>query len=78
MDCRKASSGGILTAVLLTVTVASARLQSQEFRALWADTFHPGLRTSAEVSQMVADARAGNFNALIVEVRRVLTSSRAT
>ncbi len=37
---------------------------------MWADTFHAGLRNSSEVSQMVADARAGNFNAVIVEVRK--------
>jgi uncharacterized lipoprotein YddW (UPF0748 family) len=34
------------------------------------DTFNPGLRNSAEVSRLVADARAGHFNALIVEVRK--------
>jgi len=69
MACRKASLGGF-SIVLLFFAWITPRLQSQEFRALWADTFHPGLRTSAEVSQMVADARAGNFNALIVEVRK--------
>ncbi len=45
-------------------------LAAQEFRALWADTFHPALRNSTEVSQLVANARAGRFNAVIVEVRK--------
>jgi uncharacterized lipoprotein YddW (UPF0748 family) len=44
--------------------------QSQEFRALWVDTFHPALRNATEVSNLVADARTGNFNAVVVEVRK--------
>ncbi|HXG47184.1 MAG TPA: family 10 glycosylhydrolase, partial [Methylomirabilota bacterium] len=42
----------------------------QEFRALWVDAFHAGFRTPAEVTQLLADARAGHFNAVIVEVRK--------
>ncbi len=41
-----------------------------EFRALWVDAFHAGFKSAAEVSQLVADTRAGHFNALIVEVRK--------
>ena len=41
-----------------------------EFRGLWVDTFHPALRTATEVRQLVADASAGGFNALLVEVRK--------
>ena len=48
----------------------SSPAQTPEFRAMWADTFPAGLRNSTEVSQMVADARAGKFNAVIVEVRK--------
>jgi uncharacterized lipoprotein YddW (UPF0748 family) len=44
--------------------------QQPEFRAMWADTFHPALRNASDVSQIVRDARAGNFNAIIVEVRK--------
>src|SRR5687768_3139666 len=44
--------------------------QGQEFRAFWADTFHAVLRNPSEVSQVVADARGGNYNAIIVEVRK--------
>jgi uncharacterized lipoprotein YddW (UPF0748 family) len=46
-----------------------ARAQA-EFRALWADTFHAGMRNSNEVSQLVAAARSANCNAIIVEVRK--------
>ncbi len=51
--------------------VASSRgQQAPEFRALWADTFHAGLRNSSEVTALVNAARSGNFNAVIVEVRK--------
>jgi len=48
----------------------AASASAGEFRALWADAFHAGFRSSGEVSQLVADARAGHFNAVIVEVRK--------
>jgi uncharacterized lipoprotein YddW (UPF0748 family) len=43
---------------------------AQEFRGLWVDAFNPGLKTSAQISQLVQEARAGHFNALIVQVRK--------
>lgn len=43
---------------------------AQEFRALWADTFHAGLRNGSEVTALVNAARAGNCNAVVVEVRK--------
>ncbi len=45
-------------------------VNGQEFRGLWVDSFHAGLRNSNEVRKLVADARAAHFNALFVEVRR--------
>ncbi|MGI8604130.1 MAG: family 10 glycosylhydrolase [Verrucomicrobiales bacterium] len=53
-------------AALALVPTASA----QEFRALWADTFHAGLRNAAEVTALVTAARRGNCNAVVVEVRK--------
>jgi uncharacterized lipoprotein YddW (UPF0748 family) len=44
--------------------------RAQEFRALWADTFHAGMRNSSEVTALVNAARAGNCNAVVVEVRK--------
>ncbi len=43
---------------------------AEELRGLWVDTFHAGLRNEGEVRRLVADARAGGFNALFVEVRK--------
>ncbi len=52
--------------------LAAARLLAAEpeLRGWWADTFHPALRTPAEVDALVAEARAARFNALFVEVRK--------
>jgi uncharacterized lipoprotein YddW (UPF0748 family) len=45
-------------------------LHSQELRGLWVDAFNSGFKTPAQVTQLIADARAGNFNALFVQVRK--------
>jgi uncharacterized lipoprotein YddW (UPF0748 family) len=41
-----------------------------EFRALWVDGFHAGIRSPEEVAQLIADAKRANVNTLIVQVRR--------
>ncbi len=52
------------------VCLAARAQQAPEFRALWVDTFHAGMRNSNEVAALVNTARGANFNALIVEVRK--------
>ncbi|HTD66072.1 MAG TPA: family 10 glycosylhydrolase [Candidatus Limnocylindria bacterium] len=49
---------------------AAGAQPAPEFRALWADTFHAGMRNSNEVAALVNTARGANFNAIIVEVRK--------
>jgi uncharacterized lipoprotein YddW (UPF0748 family) len=56
------------TGVLAPVLLASA--SAQEFRGLWVDAFHAGFRSRSEVTQLIADARAGHFNAVVVEIRK--------
>ncbi len=56
-----------VAALLAAGTLAA---QPRELRGWWVDTFHPALRTPAEVDALVAQARAANFNALFVEVRK--------
>lgn len=41
-----------------------------EFRALWVDGFHGGIRSAEEVTQLIGDAKRANVNTLIVQVRR--------
>jgi uncharacterized lipoprotein YddW (UPF0748 family) len=58
--------------VCLAVVLAILRsvADAQEFRALWADTFHAGLRNGTETTALVAAARAAKCNAVVVEVRK--------
>jgi len=41
-----------------------------EYRMLWVDVFHPGLRTPQEIDTMIATARRANYNAIIVQMRK--------
>ncbi len=41
-----------------------------QYRALWVDAFHDGLKSQAQVEKLVADAHRANINALIVQVRK--------
>lgn len=68
--CLIAIQRGRLLRFLLCAFLLPVCGEAQEFRAFWADTFHAVMRNPAEVSQVVADARAGNYNAIIVEVRK--------
>ncbi len=43
---------------------------TSEFRGLWVDAYHDGVKTPEQVDRLVADARRANVNALIVQVRR--------
>ena len=43
---------------------------SAEIRGFWVDAFHSGIKTPAQVNQLIADAHAANANALFVQVRR--------
>ena len=61
---------GALAVLAFVFGAAAGRLGAQEFRGLWVDAFHPGLRTPAEVSAVVATARAKNVNAVFAQVRK--------
>lgn len=52
-----------------TVTAVFAEgSNAPSFRGFWADAFHPGYKSIAQVDQMIALAIAGNYNAIIPEV----------
>ncbi len=44
--------------------------QTAEVRALWVDAFHPGFKSSAQITQLLQDARAAHFNTLFIQVRK--------
>ena len=41
-----------------------------QYRALWVDAFHDGMKSPLQVEKLVADAHRGNLNALVVQVRK--------
>ena len=41
-----------------------------QYRAMWVDAFHNGMKSPAQVERLVADAHRANLNALIVQVRK--------
>ncbi len=43
---------------------------ADEFRALWVDAYRPGIKSPQQIDELVETAQAGNFNALVVQVRR--------
>jgi len=53
--------------IMLLVVRASA---TPELRGFWVDAWHQGLRTRAEVDEVIQAARAARANALFVQVRK--------
>ncbi|MGH7764563.1 MAG: glycoside hydrolase family 10 protein [Candidatus Dormibacteraceae bacterium] len=41
-----------------------------QYRAIWVDAFHDGIKSPAQVEKLVADAHRANLNALFVQVRK--------
>ena len=68
---RRSFALSILLLVLLAAA-APARLAADdaEVRALWVDSFNPGLRSPAEIDALIARAKSGNLNTIIAQVRR--------
>lgn len=44
--------------------------QSNEFRAVWVDAWGTGFLNASQVTQLIADCRTYNYNAIIVQMRR--------
>ncbi|MBL8173478.1 MAG: family 10 glycosylhydrolase [Bryobacterales bacterium] len=53
---------------LLLLTAALA--QAQQYRAFWADAFHSGYKSPAEVDQLIENLTAARANAIFVQTRR--------
>jgi len=60
---------GVLFIGALLAGVRPGSVNAQPaFRAFWADAFHPGFKSAAEIDTMIARARQGNYNAIVAEV----------
>ena len=51
-------------------TPAQAASAPPQYRALWVDAFHDGMKSPAQVEKLVADTKRANLNTLIVQVRK--------
>lgn len=58
----------VLSLLLFPSSVTKAA--PAQLRAFWVDAFHPGIKTSAQTDQLIADAERAGANTLIVQVRR--------
>ena len=57
-------------AVLMQLGTPQARAAQSEFRAYWVDAFGEGIYNEAEITKLVAQTKAANLNALVVQVGR--------
>ena len=57
---------------LLFLGTPSVWAHSGEYRALWVDTWNPGILDAESAKLMVARAKQHNFNTLLVEVSKVM------
>lgn len=48
----------------------STSAQSNEFRAVWVDAWGTGFLNASQVTQLIADCRTYNYNAIVVQMRR--------
>ncbi len=51
-------------------SIHAAAADRSEVRALWVDAFHDGVKTPAQIDQLIQDSVRANINTLIVQVRR--------
>ncbi|HWR54368.1 MAG TPA: family 10 glycosylhydrolase [Bryobacteraceae bacterium] len=56
-----------LAFALFLLTMA---MEAQQYRAFWADAFHSGFKTPAEIELLLEDAKAARANAVFVQMRR--------
>ncbi len=61
---------GSCLAVSAVTTTAAQEGADGEIRAIWVDSFNPGLRSPAEIDALIEQARRGNLNTIVAQVRR--------
>lgn len=60
----------VIAAASVWMRPAPANAQSNEFRGMWVNAWNTGLQNASQVTTLVNNLRAGNFNAVIPQVRR--------
>jgi uncharacterized lipoprotein YddW (UPF0748 family) len=64
-----AFSAGPVAASSTSRVVSTVALGPPQYRAIWVDVFHDGMKSPAQIGKLVADAQRANLNALFVQVR---------
>jgi uncharacterized lipoprotein YddW (UPF0748 family) len=67
---RSAVAALALCALAVGAHVPVSSNDAHEVRALWVDSFNPGLRSPAEIDGLIARAKQGNLNTIMAQVRR--------
>ncbi|HEY3084499.1 MAG TPA: family 10 glycosylhydrolase [Candidatus Dormibacteraeota bacterium] len=68
---RKLAAGLLAGAAMLPVSASPTQAAGPaQYRALWVDAFHAGMKSPQQVEKLVADAQRANVNTLIVQVRK--------
>lgn len=60
----------LAAATLVALLPPDAPAQTNEFRGMWVNAWNTGLQNATQVTTLVNQLRAGNFNAVIPQVRR--------
>jgi uncharacterized lipoprotein YddW (UPF0748 family) len=58
------------SSIFLLFVALSVPAQSNEFRGVWVDAWGTGFLNASQVTQLIADCRTYNFNAIVVQMRR--------
>jgi uncharacterized lipoprotein YddW (UPF0748 family) len=64
---------GVVALALLTLVLGFApasAADAPEVRALWVDSFNPGLRSPEQIDALIERAKSGNLNTIVAQVRR--------
>ena len=64
-----------ILAVFMQIGTPQAQAAQNEFRAYWVDAFGEGIFNEAEITKLVAQTKAANLNALVVQVDAEATAS---
>ncbi|MHC4673831.1 MAG: family 10 glycosylhydrolase [Planctomycetota bacterium] len=59
---------GALVCLLAVVAWSAPAAAQSEFRAVWADAFHAGYKSTAEIDQLVAHLATARYNVIIPEI----------
>lgn len=55
---------------IFILLLAATMAQAQQYRAFWADAFHSGYKSQAEVDQLIENLTTARANAIFVQTRR--------